>query len=254
MAQRHASAQNSLAAAASAAGVSADSCPKVYFISGLGADWRVFQYLRIEGYCPVHIQWERPQRREPIEHYASRLMAQIATDQPILVGLSFGGLVAIEMAKQCHPTQVILLSSAKTAAEIPVYYRPFRWLALQQVIPFKSLLWAVYGLINWLFSLDTPAERMLLKQILLDTDPCFLKWALNRVVLWRNQEIPENLIHIHGGRDRIFPLFNVSADIVIEDGGHLMVVNRAEKISALLAEVLAVTPGEALCNPRRPRG
>ena len=35
---------------------------EIYFISGLGADWRVFQRLQLEGYRPVHILWQRPDR------------------------------------------------------------------------------------------------------------------------------------------------------------------------------------------------
>ncbi|NJL45490.1 MAG: alpha/beta hydrolase [Leptolyngbyaceae cyanobacterium SM2_3_12] len=140
-----------------------------------------------------------------MEQYAQRLLSQVKAKHPILVGLSFGGLVAVEMAKQCQPAQVILLSSAKTAAEIPIYFKLFRWLPVQRIIPFKQLLWAVYGIINWLFGLDMQTERDLLKEILIDTDPGFLRWAMERVVTWRNQEVPGNLVHIHGGRDRVFP-------------------------------------------------
>ncbi len=219
---------------------------EVYFISGLGADWRVFQRLVLEGCRPVHIAWERPQRGEPIEQYARRLLAQVTTASPILVGLSFGGLMAVEMAKQLelvgNPVQVIVISSAVTEAQIPVYFKVFRWLPLQLVVPFKLLLWAVYWVVHWLFDLNDPDDCSLFKQVLMDTDPGFLKWAMNRVVGWRNQVVPENLVQIHGERDRIFPFGHRSADIVVPKGGHLMVLNRAQELSQLLMDTLPATP------------
>jgi pimeloyl-ACP methyl ester carboxylesterase len=215
---------------------------EVYFISGLGADWRVFQRLALEGYHPVHIMWERPQRGESIEQYAQRLLKQVRTESPILVGLSFGGLMAVEMAKQCNPAQVIVISSAVTEDQIPAYFKIFRCLPLQLVVPFKQLLWAVYGLLNWLFDLKDPEDCSLFKQVLVDTDPWFLKWAINQVVGWRNPVVPDHLVQIHGERDRIFPFGHRSADIVVPEGGHLMVLTRAQELSQLLMETLQTSP------------
>lgn len=212
---------------------------KIYFISGLGADQRVFQNLKLEGFRPVHIEWEPPQPGETLPHYAQRLLGQVTAQRPILVGLSFGGLVAMEMAKQSHPAQVVLLSSAKTAEEIPAYFKLFRWLPVHLILPFKRLLWAVYWFLFWLFSLGTQAERDLLRQILLDTDPRFMKWAIHRVVTWRNQDVPANVVQVHGGCDRIFPVGNVNPDVLLEDGGHFMVMNRAGRLSTILVNLLA---------------
>ena len=218
---------------------------EIYFISGLGADARVFQKLQIKGFRPVHIQWEQPYRGESLEHYAGRLLHQVNSAYPILVGLSFGGLVAVEMAKQSPPARVVLLSSAKTVDEIPGYFKLFRWLPVHLILPLKRLLWAVYWFLFWLFSLGNQEERSLLRQILVDTDPKFMKWAIQRVVTWRNREVPDNLLHIHGGSDRIFPIRNVNPDILLEDGGHFMVMNRAKRISAVLMSLLASDPEAA---------
>lgn len=210
----------------------------IYFVSGLGADCRVFQRLQLEGYRPVHLRWERPRRRESMEAYAGRLLKQVTTENPILVGLSFGGMMVVEMAKLCNPAQVIVISSAVTGAQVPRYYRVFHWLPLQLVVPFKQLLWAVYWLLNWLFGLQDPEDCSLFKQVLVDTDPCFLKWAMNRVVSWRNQVVPENLVHIHGERDRVFPSGHRSAQVVVPGGGHLMVLTQAQELSQLLMAAL----------------
>lgn len=211
----------------------------IYFISGLGADERIFQWLRYDGYRPVHIRWISPERGESIEHYTERLIAQIEDEQPIVVGLSFGGMIAIEIGKQIKTEKVILLSSVKNRAEIPLYFKMFRVLPIHRVAPFKSLLWAFYWLAYWLFSPEGTDQKALLKTVLIETDPHFLKWALHKVVVWRNDEVPENLVHVHGKRDRIFPCRFVTPDYTVENSGHLMVMNRAEEISNLLEALIA---------------
>ena len=106
------------------------------------------------------------------------------------------------------------------------------------LIPFKSLLWAVYWLLNWFFSLETKEEYQLLKAILIDTDTKFLKWAINQVVSWQNETIPDKSYHIHGTRDRIFPINSIEPDLTIEGGGHFMIMNRADKISQIIDRII----------------
>lgn len=78
----------------------------------------------------------------------------------------------------------------------------------------------------------------MLKAILLDIDPHFLKWSFHKVVTWKNDVIPENLQHIHGTGDRIFLMRFIKPDFILEKGGHLMVMNQAAEISNLLEKLL----------------
>lgn len=210
----------------------------IYCISGLGADRRVFTKLIFKGYQPVHINWLTPNKKENLADYAKRLAADIKEEKPILIGLSFGGIVATEIAKQIATEKVVLISSAKEQTEVPWYFRWFRWFPVHLLIPFKSLLWAVYWLINWFFGLETIEERKLLKAILLDTDAVFLNWAIDRVIRWKNQTIPDTIYHIHGTCDRVFPLNFVEANVTVEKGGHFMIMNRAEQISDLIDTIV----------------
>lgn len=54
-----------------------NSLKEIYCVSGLGADERVFQKLKFQGYQPVHIQWIEPKPGETIADYAQRLTTQI---------------------------------------------------------------------------------------------------------------------------------------------------------------------------------
>jgi esterase/lipase len=100
-----------------------DLTKELYIFSGLGADESIFQRLDFSGFNTNFIKWIVPNDKETIENYATRLIDQITSTKPILIGLSFGGLMAVEVAKQIGPEKVILISSAKTKKEIPCYYR-----------------------------------------------------------------------------------------------------------------------------------
>ncbi len=221
----------------------------IYFISGLGADRRVFQKLKIEGYQPVHIDWLEPEKAESLDHYAQRLTPQIKSDHPIIVGLSFGGLVAVEIAKQIEVEKVILISSTKSQLEIPPYFKLFRWFPIHRIFPFKTLLWALYWVLFWLFSLETIEERRLLRAILKETDAGFIKWAIHQVVNWKNEIIPEKIYHIHGLHDRIFPRRFLQANCC-EEGGHFIILNKAAKISKQLEEIMNCQ--EIISTPQMP--
>lgn len=209
----------------------------LYIFSGLGADERVFQKLDFSGFKTVFVKWIVPQDNESIEHYSSRLIEQIATVKPTLIGLSFGGLIAIEVAKQIETEKVILLSSAKTQNEIPFYYRFAGQLRLHKILPLRLLKDSNF-ITNWFFGAHSTFDKKLLKQILIDTDPTFLKWAIDKVVRWTNKTLPKNIIHIHGTSDRILPLRFVSCDVEIENGGHLMTLNKSDELNMILRENL----------------
>jgi pimeloyl-ACP methyl ester carboxylesterase len=206
---------------------------ELYLFSGLGADRRIFQRLDLSGY-PVHyIEWIIPLEGEPIEHYASRLLNQITTPKPTLIGLSFGGIMAIEVAKLIETEKVILISSIKSGNEVPFYYRWMAYAGMHKHIPsgfFKNTNFVT----NWLFGTVTPFDQQLLKEILSDTNPVFFKWALNQIVQWKNQTLPKNLVHIHGTGDRILPVRFSGYDILVENGGHFMTLNKSEEINRIL--------------------
>ena len=205
----------------------------LYLFSGLGADERAFQNLHFAG-CQTHfIQWLPPRPKETISQYAGRLAAQITTRDPVLIGLSFGGMVAAEVAKLVAAEKIILISSAKTKHELPPYYRLAGWLKLDQLMPAKAFI-KPNRLNNWLFGCHNEDDRQLLAEILQDTDPVFFKWAIGQIVRWRNTTVHPSLVHIHGSADRILPPLFVRADFTLQNGGHFMVVNRAAEINHIL--------------------
>ncbi len=200
----------------------------IYGIGGLGADERVFQSLDLK-YQLIPISWIRPQKSESISKYSSRLVEQIDSKKPfVLIGVSFGGLVAVEISKIITPAQVILISSVETATEIPKIYRLLGQLGIVKIIP-KKLLKPPFWMINYFFEAK---NRKLLKEIIEDTDPFFLKWALQCLCTWTNERKISNLLNITSSTDRLLP--SKDSGFIIKNGGHFMIVDRAKEISQII--------------------
>ena len=123
---------------------------KIYIFSGLGADERVFYKLDFSGFDVTFVNWIIPFDKETIEQYAARLLDQIPTKNPVLIGLSFGGIMAVEIAKQIATQKVILIASAKTRNEIPFYFHLAGILHLHKLVPVAVLKTSNF-VTNWLF-------------------------------------------------------------------------------------------------------
>ena len=210
---------------------------KCYLLSGLGADGTVFQYLDFEGVEVEYMEWLSPLPKETLPAYAKRMTQKITTPHPILVGLSFGGMVAMEIAKQILVKKVILISSAKERKELPWFYRFSAKLKLQKILPY-TLIKRTNGFTYWLFGATSAHEKALLKEIFRKTPTTFLKWAINAILTWKNTEIYTHILHIHGDKDRILPYRNVKDTLCITGGGHSMIVNKAHEIAPLINKFL----------------
>lgn len=215
---------------------------RIYFISGLGADKRVFRKLSFPAdYELIYIDWITPDKNELLQDYALRLAGAIDTSKPFyLVGVSFGGFIAVEIAKVLKPVHTFLISSLKTKEEMPWYYKLAGSLKLLHILPasqFKSANVLSYKF----FGAKTAEHKIMLKQIISDTDLVFLKWALMSALSWKNTELLQNLTHIHGTKDQILPIRYIHPDEVITGGGHLMVYVQAKRVSELIQKVVSET-------------
>lgn len=204
---------------------------KVYFISGLGADKRSFSFLDLSFCDPIFIDWIRPIKKESLKEYALRLRQQIAEEHPTIVGVSFGGMLATEMAKSDSQMKAIIIASNKSAREFPAYLRIGKYFPIYKWLPGKLLK---TGRLNWVLGASGEEQKKLLRSIIADADPAFLKWAIEAILNWKENDTPSNVKHIHGTADKLLPFRYVKADFIIHGGTHLMSINKPEEISAVL--------------------
>jgi pimeloyl-ACP methyl ester carboxylesterase len=209
----------------------------VYFISGLGADNSVFQLLDLS-YCnPVFIEWIQPFHHESLQSYALRLKQTYMPDDAIIIGLSFGGMLATEIVKAFPKIKVILISSAKTLHEIPGGYRIGKYLPLYKLTP-NFLQKVIMRILRKRMGVESDKGIEIYESIIQRTDIPFYKWAIEALIHWNNTVVPGNIKHIHGTADKVLPYKLVKADYTIENGSHLMIMENAQQISLLLNSLI----------------
>ncbi len=215
----------------------------VYCISGLGADERIFCKLEVPHTSFHFVQWVQPNIEESITNYAARLRNQIEHERPVLIGVSFGGMMAIELAKIIPVAKVVIVSSIKSCVELPAWMKMCGRYKIDRMLPSRPLhsirpLKALRPIQNYFLGTESEEEKAIANHFRDNVDPIYLRWSINQVLNWRNEWKPANLYHLHGAKDHIFPLKNVNPTHIIPNAGHFMVMNKCQEISSILTEII----------------
>jgi pimeloyl-ACP methyl ester carboxylesterase len=211
----------------------------LHCISGLGADERVFQKLAIPGVVFKYVPWPFLHKRDTMRSYAEKIAALIPEGpSDHVLGLSFGGMLASEIALMRPGQKVFLVSSCKSPAELPPLNPVIRFLARRRLV-FMGALWLMQGRLMKMFGARTWVVKKLVREVMADSDPHFVRLAGKVILDWKVTAPPRNdLVQIHGTADKILPPQYVHPTDWIEDGEHLMIYIRAEEVSAVVAQHL----------------
>ena len=203
----------------------------------MGADERAFSKLKIDGYVLNVIPWLMPIKDETIQHYAERMRTDITEENPILMGLSFGGMICTEIAKQIPVSKIIIISSVKSSKELPRWMKTVAALKLNKIVPLKSTKLS-QPIQNKMLGIQSEEEKTLVASLRRAVDLPYTNWAVNQAINWKNDWQHPNIYHIHGDNDHMFPIKKIKADYTIEKGGHFMIMNRAAEVSACINIIL----------------
>jgi pimeloyl-ACP methyl ester carboxylesterase len=208
----------------------------IYFIPGLGADKKIFRSIRIpEGCRAFYLEWIKPLKNETLQSYSYRLSEQMDTTQPfVIVGLSFGGMLAAEIVNRYRAGRMIILSSVASSRQLPFYYRIAGKMHMHKLVPISLMKSA--SLMKRLFTAETPEQKAYLKMAIREVDASFIRWALDAIVKWKGRAADEDYIHIHGSKDAVLPMRFCKPTHIIKGGGHLMLLTRNNEISEIIKE------------------
>ena len=212
---------------------------KLYCIPGFGVDDKIFGNLKLN--ADLHfMNWLDPLPKESLKAYAARMASEITDDEPVIVGISFGGMIAVEIAKIRPVKQIILISSTKLRSELPKHLRTIGLLRLDKLFPVKKVQQSdrFYEVANRRLGAITPEEKQFANSYRKTANLNYVNWSFDKILNWKNKECPDNTIHIHGNKDKIFPIKYIQPTHVIENGTHMMVWNRADEISRIINEAL----------------
>ena len=209
----------------------------IYCISGLGADERAFSKLKIKGHNLVSLPWLLPVKKETIEQYAKRMSVGITEQNPVLMGLSFGGMVCIEIAKLLTVDKIILISSIKSSGELPMWMVRAGKLKLNKFFSMQSYK-ILEPIQNRFLGITESAEIEMVRNYRKNVPVVYTNWAVNEVLNWRNNWQPPVLFHIHGDNDKMFPIKKVSPTHIVKGGGHFMIMSKAAEVSNYINEIV----------------
>ena len=157
-----------------------DTNTPLVLLSGLAADARIFTPQKVafpQLHCPA---WLPPHHQESIDDYAKRLAAKFDAGPCIIGGASFGGIVALHMAKHVDAQAVILIGSIKSPSQLPMYARcarPLRFLI--PFIPIRLLQLFARPIATRVVKRHAPFAYGLACQFR-DSNPAVFKWSLRR--------------------------------------------------------------------------
>lgn len=212
----------------------------IYFMPGLAASSKIFEYIKLaeDKYEMHYLEWIEPEsEKESLSDYALKYLPLIKHEQPVLAGVSFGGLLVQEMSRLIKTRKLIIISSIKCRSEMP---RRLRFLKNSQAYKFfpSRKLSRIDDFSKYDFHPQLKKKTELYNRYMSVRNEKYLNWAIRNVLHWKNTSPQENIIHIHGNKDEIFPIKYIKNCIPIEGGTHAMIIVKAKKISAIIEELL----------------
>jgi pimeloyl-ACP methyl ester carboxylesterase len=204
----------------------------VYFVPGMAAGREIFKNIVLpEDRFEVHIlDWLIPEKNESISAYAKRMAAAVPETQVVLAGVSFGGVVAQEMAQYLTLKKLIIISSVKCTAELPLRLKLARTTGAYKLVPTRLLL-SSDDLTKFAIGPRSKKRLQLYQAFLNVRDRRYLDWAIRNMVCWDRKEPSDKVVHIHGDMDIIFPIKYLKNCVVVEGGTHIMLLNKGKQVS-----------------------
>lgn len=211
----------------------------VYCMPGLAASSLIFEKIALptEHFELFFLEWEIPLANEKLSEYAQRTALKVVHENPVLIGVSFGGILVQEMSSFLQAKKVIIISSVKSNAEFPLRFKIAKTTKAYKLIP-THLLANMEHLLQFSFGDKVKKKLQLYEKYLSVRDVRYLDWAIEQVILWDRTLIDVNVIHIHGDKDDVFPIANIKNALVIPGGTHAMILTKHQWLNKHLPSII----------------
>ena len=212
----------------------------VYFMPGLAASSTIFENIKLpeKDFEIYFLEWFIPDPNEHLVEYARRMSKFVKHENAVLIGVSFGGILVQEMAAFLDLKKLIIISSVKSNEELPQRMKLAKKTKAYKLLP-TSLLHNIEALTKYAFGNMLKERLVLYKKFLTMNDKLYLDWAIEQVICWKRSIIDENVIHIHGDNDNVFPISNIKKCIIVKSGTHIMIINRYKWFNENLPKIIS---------------
>ena len=217
----------------------ANSKIHIYLMPGMAASGKIFEYLSLpKEKFELHIlEWKQPLKGQSIAQYAAEMCTLVKHQNPVLIGVSLGGVLVQEMAKLIPVLKVIIISSIKQKSELPKRMLFARYTNMHKLLP-TGLVNNVELLAKYAFGESVTKRLELYEKYLSIRDKFYIDWCIHEMVNWQQTVYDKNLIHIHGEKDTVFPIKNIKNCITVKNGTHAMIIHRAKWFNEQLPTII----------------
>jgi pimeloyl-ACP methyl ester carboxylesterase len=211
----------------------------VYMMPGLAASSLIFERIALPEavFEIVLLEWEIPLDKETLPEYAKRIAQKIQHQNPVLIGVSFGGILVQEMSRFIDARKVIIISSVKCNLEFPKRMKVAKTTKAYKLIP-TNLLASVESLSKFSFGSKINQRLKLYDKFLRFRDKRYLDWAIEQVILWKRTVPDKSVFHIHGDEDDVFPIKNIRNCIIVKGGTHVMILTKYKWLNENLPKII----------------
>lgn len=207
---------------------------------GLAASPTIFERIQLpKDLFEMHLlEWEIPLERESLTDYAKRMAQKVTHENPVLIGVSFGGILVQEMKSFLQPKKVIIISSVKSNAEFPRRFKIAKTTKAYKLIP-TQLFENIESLMKFSFGSSIIKQRLALYEKFLSVrNKHYLDWAIEQIIHWERKDIDPEIIHIHGEADEVFPPKYIKEYIPVKGGTHIMILSKYKWLNENLPKII----------------
>lgn len=215
---------------------------KIIMFPGLGADRRLFKYQTDSIPNLIVPNFIDPKPNESLKDYSQRYVKNLPiSSNDIIGGMSFGGMLAMEIAKIRDCKAVILICANRRSTEISNQFR-------LQVNLLKTLPESMVRLGLKTMGISTLKNREgleksdieTLEAMVEDLDFPFFKWSSMACSDWDYDFNPDDfsmpVYQIHGEKDSIINLPSKEESEFIAGAGHLLNFTHAKELNKWILE------------------
>ena len=213
----------------------------IYLMPGMAASSKIFELIKFpSNYNVIYLKWIKPNKNETIKSYAKRMSTFINDVDPVLIGVSFGGILVQEISKHIKVKKLIIVSSVKSKIELSLSMKFARKTGIHRLLP---LNWIddIEKLLLFVFGPSIKPRVDAYKKYLSERDPDYLKWSINQIINWKQINYDDKIIHIHGEKDKVFPLKYLERNknfIIVKNGTHATILRDGKWFSKNLPMII----------------
>lgn len=216
----------------------------LYLMPGMAASPRIFEYIKLpDDFELIKLSWMSPTKGESLSGYAKRMCQRIEHKNPVLLGVSFGGILVQEMAKHISCRKVIIVSSVKSNTEFTLSMKLAKKTGAHKLLP-TQWIESLESLALYVFGPSIQPKVAAYQTYLSERDPAYLDWSIDQIVHWNQTVTNPDVIHIHGDKDVVFPIKNIDTSnqfFQLKKATHAMILTHHKWFNENLPSIILNT-------------